>query len=81
MGDDSLPVWMTHGCTVLCQKDLRKGNTVANYHPLTCLLLLRKLLTGVIAEEMHDYVEQEKLARRTKRMQTGNPWNKGSFTY
>ena len=31
MGDDSLPAWMTHGRTVLCQKDPRKGNAVENY--------------------------------------------------
>ena len=28
MVHDSLLVWMTHGHTVLCQKDPRKGNTV-----------------------------------------------------
>ena len=59
MGDDSLPKWMTHGCTVLCQKDPRKSNAVQNYCPITCLPL--KLLTGVIAEDMYDYLEQEKL--------------------
>ena len=26
-----LPAWMTHGRTVLCQKDPRKGNAVENY--------------------------------------------------
>ena len=61
MGDDSLPAWTTHGCTVLCQTDPRKGNAVENYCPITCLPLIRKLLTGVIAEEMYDYLEQEKL--------------------
>ena len=39
MEDDSLPAWMTHGPTVLCHKDLKKGNTVENYHPITCLTL------------------------------------------
>ena len=62
MGDDSLPAWMTQGRTVLCQKDPRKSNAVENYCPITCLPLMRKkLLTGVIAEEMYDYPEQEKL--------------------
>ena len=28
MGGDSLFAWITHGQTVLCQKDPRKGNTV-----------------------------------------------------
>ena len=61
MGDDSLSALMTHGHTVPCQKDPRKGNAVENYHPITCLPLMWKLLTGVIAEEMNDYLEQEKL--------------------
>ena len=65
MGADSLPAWMTHGLTVLCQKDPRKGNAITchnhNYRPITCLPLMWKLLTGVIAEEMYDYLEQEKL--------------------
>ena len=30
MGDDSLPPWMTHGHTVLCQKDPRKGSDKEN---------------------------------------------------
>ena len=30
MGEDDLPECMTHGRTVLCQKDLRKGNTADN---------------------------------------------------
>ena len=58
MGDDSLPARMTHGLTVLCQKDPRKDNAVENYLPITCLPLMWKLLTGVIAEEMYDYLEQ-----------------------
>ena len=61
MGDDSLPAWMTHGCTRLCQIDPKKGNAVKNCCPITCLPLMWKLLTGVIAEEMYDYLEQEKL--------------------
>ena len=48
-------------CTVLCHKDPRKGNAVENYRPTTYLPLMWKLLTGVIAEEMHDYLEQENL--------------------
>ena len=52
MGEDGLPEWMTHGITVLSQKDPQKGNTADNYQPITCLLLMWKLLTGVIPEEM-----------------------------
>ena len=61
MGEDDLPEWMTHGRTVLCQKDPRKGNTADNYRPITCFLLMWKLLTGVIAEEMYNYLEREKI--------------------
>ena len=61
MGDDSLPAWVTHGRTVLCQQDPRKGNAVENYRPITFFTLIWKLLTGVIAEDMYDYLEQEKL--------------------
>ena len=61
MGDDSLPAWMVHGRTLHCQEDPRKGNTVESYCPVTCLSLIWKLLTVVVAEEMYDYLEQEKL--------------------
>ena len=54
--------WLTHGRTVLCQKDPVKGNAAGNYCPITCLLpLMWKLLTGMIAEETYDYLENMKL--------------------
>ena len=40
MSDDSLPAWMTHGRTVLCQKDPRKSNAVENYQLITFLPLM-----------------------------------------
>ena len=61
MGDESLPEWMTHGRTVLCQKDPTKGNAAENYRPITCLQLMWELLTGMIAEETYDYLETMKL--------------------
>ena len=61
MGEESLPEWMTHGRTVLCQKDPTKGNAAGNYRPITCLPLMWKLLTGMIAEETYDYLENMKL--------------------
>ena len=61
MGEDDLSEWMTHGRTVLCQKDPRKGNTADNYRPITCLPLMWKFLTGVTAEEMYIYLEREKI--------------------
>ena len=65
MGEDDLPEWMTHGRTVLCQKDPQKGNTADNY--------MWKLLTGLIAEEMHNYLELEKnLSEEQKRCKRGS---------
>ena len=61
MGKDDLSEWMTHGRTVLCQKDPQKRNTADNYRPTTCLSLMWKLLTGVITEEMYNYLEREKI--------------------
>ena len=48
-------------CNFLCLKDISKGNAVENYRPITCLPLMWKLLTGVIAEEMYGYLEGENL--------------------
>ena len=62
MGDEILPAWMTHGCNVLCQKEPGKGNALENYRPITCLPLTWKLLKGVLAEDMYNYLEQEKLS-------------------
>ena len=42
MGKDSPPAWMTHGRTVLFQKDPRRGNVAENYRPITCLPLMWK---------------------------------------
>ena len=64
---------MTHGHTVFCQKDLQKGDTAANYQPITCLPLMWKLLTEVIAEEMYNYLEREKiLPEEQKRCKRGS---------
>ena len=52
---------MTHDPTVLCQKNLQNSNMADNYQPITCLPLMWKLLTGVIAEEMYNYIELEKI--------------------
>ena len=52
---------MTYGRPVVCQKDPQKGNTADNYQPISCLPLMWKLLTGVLAKEMYNYLEQEKI--------------------
>ena len=73
MREDDLPEWMTHDCTVLYQKDPRKGNTADDYRPIACLPLMWKLLTGVIAVEMYNYLEREKiLPEEQKGCRTGS---------
>ena len=56
-----VPSWLTRGRTSLLQKDKSKGNVASNYRPITCLPLMWKLLTGVIADQIHAHLDQEKL--------------------
>ena len=44
-----IPKWMTTGKTILCQKDPNKGNAVDNYWPISCIPLMWKLMTGIVA--------------------------------
>ena len=46
---------------VLCQRDPTKGRAVDNFRPISCLHLMWKLLTGMIAEEMYGFLEREKI--------------------
>ena len=50
-----------YGRTVLCQKDPAKGNSEENFRPITCPLLMWKLLTGIISEDMYCFMENENL--------------------
>ena len=52
---------MTKGRTVLIQKDKDKGRDVSNYRPNTCLPLIWKFLTGLIADEVYNYLVKENL--------------------
>ena len=45
----------------MLQKDKSKGNVASNYRPITCLPLMWKLLTGIIADQIHAHLDQEKL--------------------
>ena len=56
-----VPSWLTRGKTSLLQKDESKGNVASNYRPLTCLSLIWKLSTGVIADQIYEHLDQEKL--------------------
>ena len=50
---------LTKGRTVLMQKDKSKGNEASNHHPITCLPLTWKLQTGIIADEIYGFLENE----------------------
>ena len=56
-----VPSWLTRERTSLLQKDKSKGNVASNYRPITCLRLMWKLLTGVIADQIYAHLDQEKL--------------------
>ena len=56
-----VPSWFTRGRTSLLQKDKSKGNVASNYRPITCLPLMWKLLTGVVADQIYAHLDQEKL--------------------
>ena len=56
-----VPSWLTRGRTSLLQKDRSKGNVASNYRPITCLPLMWKLLTGVIADQIYAHLDQQKL--------------------
>ena len=55
--EEELPEWLAFGRTILCLKDHSMGNTVDNFRPISCLPLVWKLMTGVIAEVMHKHLE------------------------
>ena len=61
VGNLNLPDWLTYGRTVLCQKDKSKGNAVDNYRPVSCLPMIWKLLTSIISDQLHDFLEKEKV--------------------
>ena len=56
--ENNVPSWMVTGKTILCVKELEKGNAVANFRPITRLPLLWKLLMGILAEKLYEHLEQ-----------------------
>ena len=55
------PEWMTYGRTVSCQKDPTNGIAVHNFRPISCLPLIWKLTTGILAGNMYEYLERERI--------------------
>ena len=68
-----VPSWSTRERTSLLQKDKSKGNVASNYRPITCLPLMWKLLTGVIADQTYAHLDQDKLLPEEQK-----GWRKGS---
>ena len=56
INQSNVPKWLTKGVTTLVLKDKDKGNAVTNFRPITCLLLMWKILTGIIAEGMYKHM-------------------------
>ena len=56
-----VPSWLTNGRAVLLQKAKSKGHIASNYRPITCLLVMWKLLPGVIADQIYGHLDLQKL--------------------
>ena len=56
-----MPRWLTRGRNSLSWKDKSKANVASDYRPITCLPLMWKLLTGVIANQIYAQVDHKKL--------------------
>ena len=48
---------MTLGKMVVCQKDPSIGNVADKHRPISCLTLIRKLMTGTIAESIYNFLD------------------------
>uniref|UniRef100_A0A803T202 Reverse transcriptase domain-containing protein n=1 Tax=Anolis carolinensis TaxID=28377 RepID=A0A803T202_ANOCA len=67
----SISEWLTTGRTYLIQKDPTKGAAPGNYRPITCLPTMFKLLAGIIADRIQDYLEEKNILPDE---QKGNKW-------
>ena len=54
---------MTFATTVLWQKDPTKGSVVDYCVPLSCLLFMWKLMTGMLAEKIYSHLERENVVQ------------------
>ena len=56
-----VPSWLTKGRTVLIPKDPAKGYTLSNLCLITCLPLLRKLLTSMTCDKIYEHMAKKNL--------------------
>ena len=57
--DGNVPEWMTSGKTALIMKDPAKGRQPGNYRPITCLPLMWKTLTGILADKLYEHLSEQ----------------------
>ena len=55
------PDWMTLGRTVLVVKDAAKGSIPSNFRPITCLLTIWTLLSGILSDCLYNHLHSEGL--------------------
>ena len=58
---NKVPEWFTRGRTTLILKEKEKGNVAPNFRPITCLLLMWKVFTGVMEKELYKDLEENNL--------------------
>ena len=58
---------LTKERTALLQKDRIKGNIAINYRPVSCLPLMWRLLSGVIADQIYGHLDQQKLLPKERK--------------
>ena len=56
-----VPEWMTLGRTIPNLKNSANSNAADNFRPISCLPLMWKLMTGVIAESMYTFLDENKI--------------------
>ena len=72
--------WMVTRKTLLCIKEIQKGNLVSNFRPITWLPLIWKLLTGILAEELYEHLEKTNLLPwEQKGYRKGNRGTKSNY--
>ena len=75
--ENNLPKWMVTRKTLLCIKEIQKGNLVSHFRPISCLPLIWKLLTSILAEELYEHLEKaNSLPWEQKGCRKGSPGTK-----
>ena len=64
--------WMTTSRQVLIEKDKSKGTEASNYRSITRLPLMWKLLTRVLADEIHEFLESNNILQEEQKGCTKN---------